>query len=198
MIRIRGCTISIGVGTIMRFPVFALAFALAALAPVSAFAQAAVPAGSVGLLNGQAQATGLNTPAHALAKGISYLSGSNAMFQYYQYANGHLALDAAHQLSVPLDTTTAPLVGAVTIGYAAAPSSNSAACTLTLIGPAGSAPFRAPVEAPRVVTFSTAPLRSSPVQITLPEAGAGRGVDIAVAVDLDVLRQTVFLHRVGQ
>ncbi|MFI4979033.1 MAG: hypothetical protein ACHQIO_01665 [Nevskiales bacterium] len=59
----------------MRFPVFALAFALAALAPVSAFAQAAVPAGTIGLLNGQAQATGLNTPAHALAKGDPVYGG---------------------------------------------------------------------------------------------------------------------------
>jgi hypothetical protein len=59
----------------MRFPVFALAFALAALAPVSAFAQATAPAGSVGLLNGQAQATGLNTPAHALAKGDPVYGG---------------------------------------------------------------------------------------------------------------------------
>lgn len=59
----------------MRFPVFALAFALAAFAPVSAFAQAAVPAGTVGLLNGHAQATGLNTPAHALAKGDPVYGG---------------------------------------------------------------------------------------------------------------------------
>ncbi|MDB5977991.1 MAG: hypothetical protein JWR07_4751 [Nevskia sp.] len=59
----------------MRFPVFALAFALAALAPVSAFAQAAAPAGTIGLLNGQAQATGLNTPAHALAKGDPVYGG---------------------------------------------------------------------------------------------------------------------------
>jgi hypothetical protein len=72
------------------------------------------------------------TSTRALAKGISYLSGSNAMFQYYQYVNGHLALDSAHQLSLPLDTTTAPLVGAVTIGYAAAPSSKSAQADRTI------------------------------------------------------------------
>ena len=56
------------------FPVFGLAFVLAALAPVSAFAQAA-QAGSISLLNGQAQVTGLNTPAHALAKGDPVYGG---------------------------------------------------------------------------------------------------------------------------
>jgi len=50
----------------MRFSAFGLAFVLAVLAPISAFAQAA-QAGSISLLNGQAQATGLSTPAHALA-----------------------------------------------------------------------------------------------------------------------------------
>ena len=34
-----------------------------------------MPAGTVGLLNGQAQATGLNTPAHALAKGDPVYGG---------------------------------------------------------------------------------------------------------------------------
>ena len=58
----------------MRFSVFGLAFVLAALAPVSAFAQAA-QAGSISLLNGQAQATGLSTPAHALAKGDPVYGG---------------------------------------------------------------------------------------------------------------------------
>ena len=49
------------------FSVFISVFTLAALAPSGALAQNAA-AGSVGLLNGRAQATGLNTPAHALAK----------------------------------------------------------------------------------------------------------------------------------
>ena len=49
------------------FSVFISVFTLAVLAPSGAFAQNAA-AGSVGLLNGKAQATGLNTPAHALAK----------------------------------------------------------------------------------------------------------------------------------
>jgi prepilin-type N-terminal cleavage/methylation domain-containing protein len=68
---------------------------------------------------------GTPTSSRLLAKGISYISGTGAMFQYYQYLNGQLALDSAHRLSTPLDTTSAPLVGAVTISYAAAPSSNS-------------------------------------------------------------------------
>lgn len=58
----------------MRFSAFGLAFILAALAPVSAFAQAA-QAGSISLLNGQAQVTGLSTPAHALAKGDPVYGG---------------------------------------------------------------------------------------------------------------------------
>jgi type II secretory pathway pseudopilin PulG len=72
------------------------------------------------------------TSTRVLANGISYLSGSNALFQYYQYVNGHLAIDPAHQLAAPLDATTAPLVGAVTIGYAAAPSSKSAQADRTI------------------------------------------------------------------
>src|SRR5882757_2076529 len=58
----------------MRFSAFGLAFVLAVLAPISAFAQAA-QAGSISLLNGQAQATGLNAPAHALAKGDPVYGG---------------------------------------------------------------------------------------------------------------------------
>lgn len=65
------------------------------------------------------------TSTRAVTRGVSYISGSNSLFQYYQYVNGHLAIDATHQLSSPLTTVTAPLVGAVTISYAAAPSSNA-------------------------------------------------------------------------
>jgi type II secretory pathway pseudopilin PulG len=72
------------------------------------------------------------TSTRVLARGISYITGSSALFQYYQYVNGHLAIDPAHQLSAPLDTTTAPLVGAVSISYAAAPSSNSAQADRTI------------------------------------------------------------------
>ncbi len=72
------------------------------------------------------------TSTRILARGISYISGSNGLFQYYQYVQGQLAIDSAHQLSAPLDTTTAPLVGAVTIGFAAAPSSNSAQADRTI------------------------------------------------------------------
>ena len=68
-----------------HFSVFGLAFALAALAPVSAFAQA-TQAGSIGLLNGQAQATGLNTPAHALAKGDPVYGGDIVETRASSYA----------------------------------------------------------------------------------------------------------------
>jgi len=56
------------------FSVFISVFTLAALAPSGAFAQNAA-AGSVGLLNGRAQATGLNAPTHALAKGDPVYGG---------------------------------------------------------------------------------------------------------------------------
>ncbi len=68
-----------------HFSVFGLAFALAALAPVSAFAQAA-QAGSISLLNGQAQATGLSTPAHALAKGDPVYGGDTVETRASSYA----------------------------------------------------------------------------------------------------------------
>ena len=59
---------------LLRFSTFASAFVLALLAPLAAFAQAA-PAGTVTLLNGQAQVTGATVPAHALAKGDPVYSG---------------------------------------------------------------------------------------------------------------------------
>jgi len=71
------CILLMGMGTIMRFArffVFISAFTLAALAPGGALAQSAL-AGNVGLLNGQAQASGPNTPAHALAKGDPVYGG---------------------------------------------------------------------------------------------------------------------------
>ena len=68
-----------------HFSVFGLAFALALFAPVSAFAQA-TQAGSIGLLNGQAQATGLNTPAHALAKGDPVYGGDIVETRASSYA----------------------------------------------------------------------------------------------------------------
>ena len=57
-----------------RLSVFISAFALAVLSPGAALAQSAL-AGNVGLLNGQAQATSQNGPAHALAKGDSIYGG---------------------------------------------------------------------------------------------------------------------------
>jgi type II secretory pathway pseudopilin PulG len=72
------------------------------------------------------------TRTNVFARGISFTSGTNSIFTYYQYVNGHLALDSAHLLSAPLNTVTAPLVGAVTIGYAIAPSSNSSQADRTI------------------------------------------------------------------
>jgi len=67
----------------MRFSAFGLAFVLAVLAPISAFAQAA-QAGSISLLNGQAQATGLSTPAHALAKGDPVYGGEKLLKSFLE------------------------------------------------------------------------------------------------------------------
>ncbi len=116
----------------LYFSVFGLAFALAALAPVSAFAQAS-QAGSIGLLNGQAQATGLSTPAHALAKGDPVYGGDivetrassytlirftdqgsvllrpNSKFQVekYQYAAAAPAAPAQREALAPLQAASA-------------------------------------------------------------------------------------------
>ncbi|HEY6398895.1 MAG TPA: hypothetical protein VIX82_15715 [Solirubrobacteraceae bacterium] len=72
------------------------------------------------------------TSTHALATGVSYISGTAAVFQYYQFVNGQLSIDPAHQLAAPLTATTAPLVGAVTVGFAAIPSHNSAQADRTI------------------------------------------------------------------
>ncbi len=72
------------------------------------------------------------TSTRALATGVSYIAGTNTLFQYYQYVTGQLAIDSAHQLSAPLDTTSSPLVGAVAISFAAAPSSKSTQASRTI------------------------------------------------------------------
>jgi len=59
---------------VQRFFLFVAAFAVAALAPLAAFAQSPV-AGTITLLNGQAQVSGPATPAHALAKGDPVYAG---------------------------------------------------------------------------------------------------------------------------
>ncbi len=69
----------------MRFSVFISVFTLVALAPSGALAQNAA-AGSVGLLNGRAQATGLNTPAHELAKGDPVYGGDIVETRSSSYA----------------------------------------------------------------------------------------------------------------
>ncbi len=60
-------------GDFMHFVRF-LVFAMAALAPMLGYAQSA-PAGTITLLNGQAQVSGTAAPAHALNKGDSVYGG---------------------------------------------------------------------------------------------------------------------------
>jgi hypothetical protein len=70
---------------LLRFSIFAGAFALAALSPLGAFAQA-VPAGTITLLNGQAQVTGTSTSPHALAKGDTVYGGDVVETGHSSYA----------------------------------------------------------------------------------------------------------------
>lgn len=85
------------------------------------------------------------TTTRTLATNVSTISGTSAIFQYYQYINGRLSITTANQLPAPLSATTAPEVGAVTVGFAASPSDSSSQAdrtinltdTATLVPPPG-------------------------------------------------------------
>lgn len=71
---------------VARFSVFISTLLLAALAPLAAFAQGAAPAGTIGLLNGEALVSNAGAAAHALAKGDAVYSGDIVETRAASYA----------------------------------------------------------------------------------------------------------------
>lgn len=71
---------------VARISVFVSGFLLAALAPLAAFAQSAAPAGTIGLLNGEAQVSTAGAAPHALAKGDAVYSGDIVETRAASYA----------------------------------------------------------------------------------------------------------------
>ena len=130
----------------MRFSVFISVFTLVALAPSGALAQNAA-AGSVGLLNGRAQATGLNTPAHELAKGdpvyggdiVETRSSSYALIRFTDQGTVLLRPNSKFQVEKYQYSAGAPPLAAAAPASPAAPAQREALAPLQAAS-AGPAP----------------------------------------------------------